>query len=57
MGGQARERCNAYLFCRSILEPTITQGMEFIPQKLIILSYTTWTMSKDLWFVTEYTRT
>ena len=30
--------CGTYLFWRSILEPTITQGMEFMPQKLMILS-------------------
>lgn len=29
---------NAYLLCRSILEPTITQGIECMPQKLMILS-------------------
>lgn len=40
-------------FGRSILEPTITQGMEFMPQKLMILSYTMRTMSNDLRFVTE----
>lgn len=43
----------AYLGFRSIFEPTMTQGMEFMPQKLMILSYTTWTMSKDFWLVTE----
>lgn len=35
----------------------MTQGIELIPQKFTILSYTIWTMSKDFLDVTEYTRT
>ena len=35
----------------------MTQGIELMPQKLTILSYTIWTMSKDFLDVTEYTRT
>ena len=31
----------------------MTQGIELMPQKLTILSYTIWTMSKDFLDVTE----
>ena len=32
------EALETYLECRSIFEPTMTQGMECMPQKLMILS-------------------
>lgn len=42
---------------RSDLEPTMTQGISVMPQKSTILSYTTWTISKEFRDATEYTRT
>lgn len=41
------------LVCKSVLEPTMTHGMSFIPQKSIILSYTIWIMSNEFLEVTE----
>lgn len=47
----------AHLCWRSVLEPTMTQGISITPQKSIILSYTVCIISNDLRDATEYTRT
>jgi hypothetical protein len=40
---------------KSHLDPTMTQGILVTPQKLTILSYTTWIMLNEFLDVMEYT--
>lgn len=40
---------------KSHLDPTMTQGILGTPQKLTILSYTTWIMLNEFLDVIEYT--